>query len=87
MPTAFQNKEKINSQMRRGFVEAVSSELTLRIKSSVVTGNPGLVITESAEESTGSEVKSTAGTPEEGNIEATPKPWAGGGVSANLSRA
>lgn len=68
VPTAFQNEEKVGSRRKKGFVEEVSSELTFRNKSNVVTGNPGLVFTERAEEITGSEVKSTVVTPEEGSI-------------------
>lgn len=41
MPAAFQNEEKVDSWKNKGFVEKVSSELTFRSKSKVVTGNPG----------------------------------------------
>lgn len=57
VPAAFQNEEKIDSLMKKGFVEKVSLELTFRNKSNVVTGNPSLVIIETAEEISGSKVK------------------------------
>lgn len=53
VPAAFQN-EKVDIWKNKGFVEEVSSELTFRSKSKVVTGNPGLVIAERPEGITGS---------------------------------
>lgn len=68
VPAAFQNEEKVDSWKNKGFVEEVSSELTFRSKSKVVTGNPGLVIAERPEGIIGSEVKSTGGTLEEDGV-------------------
>ena len=63
VPSTLQNEEKADSWMKKGLVEEVSLELTFRSKFSVTAGNPGEVITESAEKITGSEVKRTCKRP------------------------
>lgn len=59
VPVAFQSEENIDHQMKEGFVEEASSESTFRNKLNVDAGNLRLVSTESTEEISGSEVKST----------------------------
>ena len=62
VPAAFQNDEKVDIWKNKGFVEEVSSELTFRSKSKVVTGNSLLKILPYVSEE-GSPTSQTARSP------------------------